>query len=89
MITDYKHLAKLFNEHYITIVEQSSGLKPEKIVCDHENFDKRIVLHIIIKKDENHSSIIKIKNNMSVKCHLSFNLALELHFSFSKTSYFQ
>ena len=71
MITDDKHLAKLFNEHYINIVEHSSGSKPGKIVCHNEDFDKRIVLNNIIKKYENHSSIIKIKNYMSVKSHLS------------------
>ena len=54
MITDDKRLAKLFNEHYINIVERSSGLKPEKIVCHNENLDKRVVLHNIIKKYENH-----------------------------------
>ena len=71
MITDDKCLAKLFNEHYINIVERSIGLKPEKIVCHNEDFGKRIVLHNIIKKYENRSSIIKIKNFMSVKSHLS------------------
>ena len=76
MITDDERLAKLFNEHYINIVEHSSGLKPEKIVCDNEGFDKRIVLHNIIKKYENHSSIIKIKNYVSVKSHLSSNNTL-------------
>ena len=48
---------KFFNEHDINIVERSSGFKPEKIVCHNELFDKRIVLHNIIKKYENHSSI--------------------------------
>ena len=76
MITDDKCLAKLFNEHYINIVERSSGSKPEKIVCHNEDFDKRIVLHNIIKKYENHSSIIKIKNFMSVKSHLHSNNSL-------------
>ena len=71
MKTDDERLAKLFNEHYINIVECSSGLKPEKIVCHNEDFDKRIVLHNIIKKYENHSSITKLKNYMSVKSHLS------------------
>ena len=33
MITGDKRLAKPFNEHYINIVERSSGLKPEEIVC--------------------------------------------------------
>ena len=75
-ITDDKRLVKLFHEHYIKIVERSSGLKPEKIVCHNENFDKRIVLHNIIKKYENHSSTIKIKNNMSVKSYFSSNNTL-------------
>ena len=44
MITVDNCLAKLFNEHYINIVEQSSGLKPEKIVCHNEDFDKRVEL---------------------------------------------
>ena len=76
MITDDKRLAKPFNEHYINIVERSSGLKPEEIVCHNEDFDKRIVLHNIIKKYENHSNIIKIKNCMSAKSHLSSNNTL-------------
>ena len=75
MITDDKRLVKLFNEHYINIVERSNSLKSEKIVC-HNDFDKRIALHKIIKKYENHSSIKKIKNNMSVKSHLSSNNTL-------------
>ena len=76
MITDDKRLAKHFSEHYINIVERSSNLKPEKIVCHNEDFDKGIVLHNIIKKYENHSSIIKIKSCMSVKSHLSSNNTL-------------
>ena len=76
MITDDKRLAKPFNEHYINIVERSSGLKLETIVCHNEDFDKRIVLHNIIKKYENHSSIIKMKSYMSVKSHLSSNNTL-------------
>ena len=61
---------------YISIVEWSSGLKPQEIVCHNEGFDKRMVLHIITEKCENHSSIIKIKNYMSVKSQLSSNNTL-------------
>ena len=50
LITDDKRLVKLFNEHYINIVERSSGLKPKKIVYHNYDFEKRIVLHEIIKK---------------------------------------
>ena len=76
IITDDKHLVKLFNDHYINIVERSSGLKPEKIVYHNEGFDKRMVLHNTVKKNEYNSSIIKIKNNMSVKSYLSSNNTL-------------
>lgn len=41
----------------------------KKIVCHNEEFDMRIMLQNI----KHHSSTIKIKNNMSVKCHLSSN----------------
>ena len=50
MITDDKHLAKHFNEHYINIIECSRGLKLEKTVCHNEDFDKKMVLHNIIRK---------------------------------------
>ena len=76
MITDDKRLAKLFNEHYINILERSSGLKLEKIAYHKVEFDKRMVLHNIIKKYENHSSIVKIKNSMSLKYQLSSNNTL-------------
>ena len=70
------------------IAERSSGLKPKKIFCYDENFDKRVVLHNIIKKCENHSSINKFKDNMSEKSHLSFNntllLARQVIFQWSK-----
>ena len=76
MMTDDKRLAKFFNKHYINIEERSSGLKPEKTVFHNEGFDKRITLHNIIRNYENHSSIRKIKNNMSVKSHLSSDSTL-------------
>ena len=62
MITDDKRLAKLFNEHYINIVERSCDLKPvkKKIACPNEDFHS-------VKKYGNRSSIIKINNNMSEK----------------------
>ena len=59
------------NKHYAKIVEWSSVLQPKKIVCRSENFNEKIVLHNIIKMYENHSSIIKIKNNMPAKSYLS------------------
>ena len=74
-IADDKRLAKLFNEHYVNNAEQSSDLKKEKIVFHNKDFHERAVLHNI-KKYKNQSSIIKIKNNMPVRTHLSSNNTL-------------
>lgn len=41
------------------------------MVSYNEDFNKRIALHNIIKKYENYFSVIKIKNDMSVKNCLS------------------
>ena len=76
MIPDDKPWQNFFNEHYINIVGRSNGFKPEKIACHNEELDKRIVLYKIIKQHENHSSIIRIKNDMSVKSYLSSNNTL-------------
>ena len=65
-----------FNEYYINIAERSCCLKPGKIVCHNKDFNKRAVLNNIIKKYKNCSSMIKIKNKMSVQSHLSLNNAL-------------
>ena len=54
-----------------SIVERSSGFTLKRIVCHNEDFDKKIVLHTIIKKYENYSSIIKIKNYIPAKSHLN------------------
>ena len=59
MMTDDNRLEKLFKEYYINIVERSSGLKREKIVCHNEDFDKKIVLHNIIEMYENHSCYLQ------------------------------
>ena len=45
MVTDDKTLAKIFNEHYINIVERSSGLKPEKVELDDSLNTSRNILH--------------------------------------------
>ena len=47
-------------------------------MCHNEDFDQRIVLHNIIKMYENRSSIIKSKNNMFLRSHLSSNNALAI-----------
>ena len=60
IITDDKELATMLNNHYINIVEKSSGIKPNSIDFK-EAQNKQGVIDIIIKKFENHPSIVKIK----------------------------
>ena len=67
MVTDDKTLAKTFNEHYINIVERSSGLKPEKKKFDNSLNTSRNILHSIIDRYKNHPSILKIKSEVSSK----------------------
>ena len=67
MVTDDETLAKTLNEQYINTVEQSSGLKPEKM--EFENFlnTSRNILHSIIHHYKNHPSILNIKPKVSSK----------------------
>ena len=67
MVTDDKTLAKTFNEHYINIVERSSGLKQEKMKFDNSLNTSRNILHSIIDRYKNHPSILKIKSEVSSK----------------------
>ena len=67
MVTDDKTLAKTFNEHYINTVERSSGLKPEKMEFESSLNTSRNILHSIIDRYKNHSSILKIKSEVSSK----------------------
>ena len=78
MVTDDKTLAKTFNEHYINIVERSSGLKPEKMEFYNPLHTSRNILHSIIDRYKNHPSILKIKSEVSSKscsdCDFSRNI---------------
>ena len=67
IITDDKTLAKTFNEHYINIVERSSGLKPEKMKFENSPNTSRKVRHTFIDRYKNHLSICKIKLEVSSK----------------------
>ena len=68
-----KQMTNAWQNILMSIIELSK--KSEKLVCHKEDFDKKIVLSNI-KNYENHSSIIEIKNNMSLKSRLSSNQTL-------------
>ena len=62
IISEEKELVKIFNEHYINIVEKTCGLKPK--ILNQEN--KTLTNSENIKKQyESHPSIIEIKNNLT------------------------
>ena len=67
MVTDDKTLAKTFNEHYINIVERSSGLKPEKTEFDNSLNTSKNIIHSIIDRYKNYPGILKIKSEVSSK----------------------
>ena len=60
----------------LTLQNGPMAWNQKKIVCHNEDFDKKTVLYNIIEKYENHFSLIKIKNNTSVKNYLSSNNTL-------------
>ena len=50
MIADEKKLVQLFDDHYINIVEQVCGFKPEKVEFDIGSTNKNEVLISILDK---------------------------------------
>ena len=50
MIADEKKLVQLFDDHYINIVEQVCGFKPEKVEFDIGSTNKNEVLSSILDK---------------------------------------
>ena len=41
IVTKEKELVRIFNDHYISIVKRSSGIKPTNVVKEHEIEDKK------------------------------------------------
>ena len=57
IVTDEKEIATIFNEHYINIVETTTGIKP--LALNEKEVDTQIFQ--ILKKYENHPSILEIR----------------------------
>ncbi len=64
IITDNQTLATIFNDHYINIVENSSGTKPCSISDEFPSLDDRASVRIILDKYKNHSSVKAITRNI-------------------------
>ena len=57
IIANETELVEVFNNHYINIVEKSSGIKLRHVARDNNIENKRIVIQVIKKYFENHLSI--------------------------------
>ena len=66
IVTDYSKLAHLFNNHYINIVGNTSGMSPENIENPECKSDDHLTVAKIIKHYKNHP-IIETINNICTK----------------------
>ena len=53
-------MREIFNDHYINLLEKSSGKKPTSLAKDTGISDDRQVVRLIIEKYKNHTSILAI-----------------------------
>ncbi len=58
-----QQLTKIFNDHYINIVEKSSGVKPCNIADTVATDDYRQIIKLILEKYKTHPSILAIIQN--------------------------
>ena len=56
-VTEEKGLVRIFNDHYINIVERLCGTKPTNISKEHEIEDNKKAVEVICKFFANHESI--------------------------------
>lgn len=71
-MTEAKHIAKIFNNHYINIVKKSSGIKPVNIAA----------ITVIKEAYKNHPSAAKIKEifgKNTAKNSFKFHLVKKSH----------
>ena len=73
MITNDRILAKRFNEHYINIVEHSSGFKPSKMSFSAESRINNHFLKSIANQYKDHTSIVNIRKNAFNNTHLGIS----------------
>ena len=58
IVTDDQKLTEIFNDHYINIVEKSSGTKPCNIADTAAVNDDRQIVRLILEKYKNHPSVL-------------------------------
>ena len=76
VIVEVSDLVETFNDHYINIVEKSSGQKPCNFVSDANSREDDVVIDAVVQHYSNHPSILKIReifgNSRTVE-HFQFN----------------
>ena len=60
IVTDDQELTEIFNDHYVNIVEKSSGKKPISLAKDTGISDDRQIVRLILDKYKNHPSVLAI-----------------------------
>ena len=63
VVTDELELSEIFNNHYVNIVEKSSGRKPTSLANTIGSDDDREIVQKIIEKYKDHPSIAAIKQH--------------------------
>ena len=63
VIVEKSDLIETFNDHYINIVEKSSGQKPCKFVSDTNSLEDDVVINETVQQYSNYPSILKIREN--------------------------
>ena len=63
IVTEEKELERIFNDHYINIVDRSYGTKPTNVEKEQEIEDNKKAVEVICKSFANHESVKAIKEN--------------------------
>ena len=71
IISNENKRVKVFNKHYINIIEKSGGQKPTNIAKSHSIDNNRQAVELICNSYRNHLSILKIKSNIKTKVNVN------------------
>ena len=63
VVTDDQELTEIFNDHYVNIVEKSSGKKPVNLAEYTGISDDQQIVRLILDKYKNHPSVLAIFKN--------------------------
>ena len=66
-LANENELVKVFNKHYVNIIEKSGGQKPTNIAKRNSIDNDRQAVELICNSYRNHPSILKIKSNITAK----------------------